>query len=400
MNIKDIKISDYTYNLPASKIAKYPLKNRESSKLLFFNDGDIKEYSFRDIPNLVPKKTCLVSNNTKVVYARLRFRKSTGSMIEIFCLSPYLPADYQEAFAATHKSRWMCIIGNRKKWKQDEIRMNATYGGEDLEIIARKIEPVDNKHIIEFEWNLPITFISVLDCVGDIPIPPYLGRQAESEDKKTYQTVYSKIEGSVAAPTAGLHFTEDVLLELASRQIQTSEITLHVGAGTFQPVKSDTIGSHAMHTEFFTVTKSALQQIIASLGCITAVGTTSVRTLESLYRMGVKKLARHKDFNFVSQWEIYEPTDIGVKDALEALLSEFDDREELQAHTQILIAPGYRFRVTDALITNFHQPDSTLLLLVAAFIGEDWRQVYDFALENNFRFLSYGDSSLLIPHKN
>ncbi|MBN2891118.1 MAG: S-adenosylmethionine:tRNA ribosyltransferase-isomerase [Bacteroidales bacterium] len=396
MEIQKIKISEYTYDLPDEKIAKFPLENRDKSNLLLYKNGNIEKLIFTDIIEELPENNLLVMNNTKVIYARLIFHKTTGSKIEIFCLNPHQPAEYNLAFDAKGKSQWICIVGNQKKWKHGDLELKFDFQGEQKCIKARKIEKLESNQIIEFEWDNDLTFSEVLEAIGEIPIPPYLNRDAEEIDKTRYQTVYSKIGGSVAAPTAGLHFTENVFTGLAKKNITTAEVTLHVGAGTFKPVKSEEIGGHEMHTEFFRVNKATLEQIKAKLGNITAVGTTSLRTIESLYWMGVKRSLNKPDFNYIAQWEIYDLPVIPAEDAFDALLNSLDSDDEIKAHTQIIIVPGYEFKVANNIITNFHQPNSTLLLLVAAFVGNDWRKTYDFALNNGFRFLSYGDSSLLM----
>lgn len=396
MKEKEIKISEYTYNLPNEKIAKFPLQNREKSNLLYYNDGNVQKREFNEIAELLPENNLLVMNNTKVIYARLIFHKITGSRIEIFCLNPYSPSEYNLAFEAKGKCQWKCIVGNQKKWKEGILELNFELNGQEQTLKAEKIEKIGANQIIQFEYDDNLTFSEVLDAVGKIPIPPYLNRDAEDIDKTRYQTVYSKIGGSVAAPTAGLHFTDKVFTELKNKKITTSEVTLHVGAGTFKPVKTDEIGGHEMHTEFFRVNKQTLLSIKKNIGNITAVGTTSIRTIESLYWIGVKKLLNKQDFHKISQWEIYELPTYSVEESFNALLNSLDADEEIKAYTQIIIVPGYKFKVTNNLITNFHQPNSTLLLLVAAFVGNDWRKIYDFALNNEFRFLSYGDSSLLV----
>lgn len=398
MNVQKIKISDYTYNLPDNRIAKFPLENRDDSNLLFYKNGLIEKKKFTNIVEELPENNLLVMNNTKVIYARLIFHKPTGSKIEIFCLNPHTPSEYNLAFEAKNSCVWECIVGNQKKWKQGNLILNFNNKGTEKQITAKKIKKIGANQIIEFQWDNDLTFGEILDIVGEIPIPPYLNRESEEADKTRYQTVYSKLEGSVAAPTAGLHFTENIFEKLKTRNIQTAEVTLHVGAGTFRPIKSEEISGHKMHTEYFEITKENLQKIISNLGNITSVGTTSLRSLESLYWMGVKKYFDKPDYNRISQWEIYELEQIPVKNSLEALLKVFEGNNVkiVQAYTQIIIVPSYKFKVANILITNFHQPNSTLLLLVAAFVGEDWKKIYDFALKNDFRFLSYGDSSLLI----
>ncbi len=397
MNFKDIKISDYSYILPDEKIAKFPIEKRENSNLLFYNGGSINIQKFLEIPDILPKDNLLVSNNTKVIYARINFYKKTGSKIEIFCLKPYQPADYETVFSERKSCKWECIVGNLKKWKEEDLSKTIFINNEEVIVYASKNQKIENKVIVEFKWNGGYTFSEILNNIGQIPIPPYLNRQSQEIDKSRYQTVYSRIGGSVAAPTAGLHFTESIFEKLKNQNIKHAEITLHVGAGTFIPVKTDVIGGHQMHTEFFTVTRKSFNLILNNLGRITAVGTTSMRTLESLYVMGAKKLLEKTDYDFVKQWEVYDLPEFTAKEALEALNGEFNENDELTANTQIIIVPGYKFKIVNSLITNFHQPNSTLLLLVAAFVGDDWKKIYDYALNNKFRFLSYGDSSFLIP---
>ena len=404
MNPKSIKIIDYSYNLLNKKIAKYPLSNREQSKLLVYKDGMISEKKFNQIYEVVPSDSLLVVNNTKVIQARMYFKKETGAKIEIFCLNPIEPADYEMAFSQKNSCKWKCIVGNLKKWKNTILTKKIFLENTEYQINASRVGEEGNSQIIEFSWKEDITFGEILENSGNTPIPPYLNRMPEESDKTTYQTVYSEHKGSVAAPTAGLHFTDSVFQKLKEKNIDIARLTLHVGAGTFKPVKAKKIGEHEMHTEQFFVTKITLNQFIANIGKITSVGTTSMRTLESLYWLGVKiytsKLSdsSNKKDLFISQWEVYElPQNIDTKTALLSLLKYLEDKNAdfLEAATQIIIAPGYKFKVVNNLITNFHQPQSTLLLLVSAFIGDDWNKVYDYALENNFRFLSYGDSSFL-----
>ncbi len=396
-NPKNIRIADYTYDLPEERIAKFPLEKRDNSKLLVYKNGQITHKHFYDLPQLLPADTLLVVNNTKVIYARLIFRKPTGAKIEIFLLNPVRPAEYNQAFQARGQARWACIVGNLKKWKSGELVKIFQTAGKQQTLTAKRVGQTGDNQIIEFRWTGDLTFSEVLDNIGLVPIPPYLNREATPQDKTAYQTVYSKQEGSVAAPTAGLHFTPRVLEDLQKRGIQTAEVTLHVGAGTFRPVKTETIGGHPMHTEYFTVELDQLRKIREKLGNITAVGTTTLRTLESLYWIG-QNLLQDKEPWFVGQWQPYEQQATATPvQALDAIIDYLEsmDKECLEAWTQIIIVPGYRFKITDRLITNFHQPQSTLLLLVAAFVGDDWRRIYQYALDNGFRFLSYGDSSLL-----
>ena len=402
---KNIQIRDYNYPLPDERIAKFPLAQRDQSKLLIYDKGAISEKHFHDLPSLISEGTLLVMNNTKVIQARLYFYKDTGARVEILVLEPAAPAEYQENFARRGSTSWYCMVGGLKKWKQGSLKAEVGIQGEKISIKAERVGLC-----VTFTWDERWTWSEILEAMGELPIPPYLNRPTEESDKRTYQTVYSKIEGSVAAPTAGLHFTQKVLEELDRRGVEREELTLHVGAGTFRPVKSEDIGHHEMHTEHIAVRRHTIERLIAHGGRATAVGTTSVRTLESLYWMGRKLLVKpaltpQEEGNVlhVSQWEPYDiPTrkeQVGAVPALEALLKYMDDNEldVLHASTQIIIAPGYEYRIVERMITNFHQPQSTLLLLVSAFIGEDWRRVYDYALSHDFRFLSYGDSSILIP---
>lgn len=396
--LKKIKIEEYSYDLPDEKIAKFPLANREDSKLLTYNHGIIEERSFRDVPQLLASGTTLIFNNTKVIHARIFFKKRTGATIEVFCLEPCLPADYAQNFAASHQCRWSCMVGNLKKWKDEAIYCTFIHNAQEYQLTATKIEQHAGEVIVEFSWDSDLTFSEVLESCGRMPIPPYLNREAEASDDIRYQTIFSKEEGSVAAPTAALHFSKPVIDNLQQHGVKVSEITLHVGAGTFRPVKSEQIGAHDMHTEHIVVNRNLIRQLRdKSAECI-AVGTTSVRTLESLYWMGVKCLEEYDDFNMISQWEVYDlPDHYSLEQAMQALDNWFEqtNSEQFKAATTIIIVPGYTFHVIDALFTNFHQPQSTLLLLVAAVVGEDWIKLYDYASKHNFRFLSYGDSSFL-----
>ena len=401
MNIRSIKTENYNYILPDKRIAKYPLPNRVHSKLLVYNKGNITHKQFLELPELISRNDLLIFNNTKVIQARLIFYKPTGAKIEVFCLEPVSPPDYAMIFQENETCTWKCIIGNLKKWKQGNLHSEVCINNFTIKVIATKKDAEDNSQIIQFTWNNKnISFGDILEHLGQTPIPPYLNRSSEISDKESYQTVYSKLKGSVAAPTAGLHFTDKLLKSLIKKNIKTNNITLHVGAGTFKPVKSEMIGGHSMHTEQFIIDRHLLSNLIKNLENITATGTTTVRTLESLYWLGVKlKINNNTDFH-IYQWEVYDlPQNIEVKDALHTLLLFMTKHEihSLNASTQIIIVPGYKFRLINKLITNFHQPKSTLLLLIAAFIGEDWKKVYDYALNNDFRFLSYGDSSILIP---
>ena len=404
MNTKHIRIDDFSYPLPEERIAKFPLQRRDESKLLVYNHGSISEHVFHDLPELLPPESLLVFNNTKVIQARLRFRKSTGALIEVFLLEPAEPKEYERMFDAKGHCAWLCIVGNLKKWKGETLVQTITVGDKVLHLTAKRGASYHTSHWVDFEWDdEEVSFAEVLDAVGELPIPPYLKRATQESDKTTYQTVYSKIKGSVAAPTAGLHFTREVLDELHRNGFPTEELTLHVGAGTFKPVKSATIDGHEMHSEHFAVKRSTIESLIRHAGSVVAVGTTSVRTLESLYFLGCMLLHGQGGADpswHVPQWIPYEQTEsVTTERALQALVDymERHDMDVLRASTQIIIAPGYQYRVVDNLVTNFHQPKSTLLLLVSAFVHGDWRGIYDFALSHDFRFLSYGDSSLLIP---
>ncbi|MCQ2336264.1 MAG: S-adenosylmethionine:tRNA ribosyltransferase-isomerase [Paludibacteraceae bacterium] len=399
MSVKDIHIADYTYPLPDDRIAKYPLTDRSSSKLLVYKGGEIKTEIFKSLPSQLPSGSLLVFNNTKVIQARLRFEKETGGKVEVFCLDPVEPSDYQLSFAQKGSCVWRCMVGNLKKWKGGALVKNCEIGGKPLTFSAVKLGGTGMVHTIRFQWSGDdVTFAEILDSLGELPIPPYLNRKTEESDKKTYQTVYSKIDGSVAAPTAGLHFTKEVLSDLDAKGFGSVELTLHVGAGTFYPVKSDEIGGHDMHTEVIAVPLDTIKRIRESIGHIIAVGTTSVRTLESLYFMGCRLLKGNEDM-FVSQWEPYsEEYDVSAEDALDAIMTYLrkNNMDMLHGSTQIIIVPGYKLHIVKGLVTNFHQPKSTLLLLIAAFVGQQWRKIYNYALDNGYRFLSYGDSSLLL----
>ncbi|NOU59213.1 S-adenosylmethionine:tRNA ribosyltransferase-isomerase [Marinifilum caeruleilacunae] len=400
LETQQIEIANFTYELPDHRIAKHPLENRDFSKLLVYRNAKIDERVFRDLPNEIEPGTKMVYNNTKVIQARLIFHKETGARVEIFCLEPLNPADYNLAFQATGKSTWKCIVGNSKKWKSGVLSMSFFVEDKEYKLQAERVQLLDGAQEIQFSWNHDdLSFSEVLEQTGKIPIPPYLNRDTEDGDLVRYQTVYSKYEGSVAAPTAGLHFTDKVFSELDSRGIQREELTLHVGAGTFKPVKSEQIGDHEMHTEHIQVTAESLKSIAAGENGVIAVGTTSVRTLESLYWMGVKILSNSDDPKLLKQWEAYElPKHFSVVESFHAICDYMEENELsfFNAATQIIIAPGYDFKVIKGLVTNFHQPQSTLLLLISALVGEDWRNIYQYALDNDFRFLSYGDSSLLM----
>lgn len=397
--LKNIRIEEYSYELSEGRIARFPLANRESSKLLMYEEGEIKEGVFSDVRRVLKPGQTLIFNNTKVIHARLFFQKETGAHIEVFCLEPFQPADYARNFATSGSCEWSCMVGNLKKWKEGAISCMFDWQGKQVTLQAVKLEAkAGGEVIVRFSWNADLSFSEVLEHCGKIPIPPYLNRESEESDKIRYQTVYSKNEGSVVAPTAGLHFTDAILKDLRSQGVNIEELTLHVGAGTFRPVKAETIGGHDMHTEHIVVPRKLVFSLRDKRAEVIAVGTTSVRTLESLYWMGVKLLEGYTDFNSVKQWECYDlPAHYTLGQAMEALAGWFErsGEEWLKASTTIIILPGYRYRVIDAMFTNFHQPQSTLLLLVAAAIGEDWKKVYAYALAHDFRFLSYGDSSLL-----
>ncbi len=415
METKHIRISDYSYPLPDERIAKFPLARRDHSKLLIYNKGVVGEDVFCHLPHYLPKGALMVMNNTKVIQARMHFHKDTGALIEVFLLEPAEPHDYELMFQATGHCAWYCLVGNLKKWKAGELVRSIEVGGMPVTVRAVRTGEHGTSQRIDFEWepqapqrpNAPttISFAEIIDVMGELPIPPYLNRETQESDKTTYQTVYSKIKGSVAAPTAGLHFTPDVLRALDEHGIDREELTLHVGAGTFKPVKSEEIQGHEMHTEYIAVRRQTLEKLLKHDCQAIAVGTTSVRTLESLYYMGCKLLRNPRLTEaelHVGQWEPYEAvTDspFPVRDAIQAIIDWLDRNGQATLHssTQIIIAPGYRYKIVNMLVTNFHQPQSTLLLLVSAFVNGDWRKIYDYALSHDFRFLSYGDSSLLIP---
>ncbi|MBQ1730764.1 MAG: S-adenosylmethionine:tRNA ribosyltransferase-isomerase [Bacteroidales bacterium] len=404
--IRNININDYNYDLPDEKIAKYPLDERDMSKLLVFDGDKIEEDRFRNISTHLPAGSLLLFNDTKVINARMIFEKETGARIEVFCLDPISPSDYAQAFAQNGRCSWKCLVGNSKKWKDGRLKKSIIVDGKNLDLYITRVREIGNSFEILFEWDNPdICFSQIIDVAGNIPIPPYLNRNSEDIDKVRYQTVYSHYQGSVAAPTAGLHFTERVMVDLKKCNIQSDAVTLHVGAGTFQPVKTDNAAEHEMHTEHFIVKRTTIEKIVQYLGNITITGTTTVRTVESLFCVGAQ-IFENKDVDaeefHVSQWEAYDYKDkYDVREILENLLSWMTAKglEYIRCATQIMIVPGFRFRITDRLITNFHQPKSTLLLLLSAFIGDEWRKVYGYALENNFRFLSYGDSCLFLNKK-
>ena len=401
---KHIKISEFNYPLPDERIAKFPLSVRDESKLLVYRQGEVSEDRFTSLPDYLEPGEMMVFNNTKVIQARLHFRKETGALIEVFCLEPIEPNDYVLSFQQAQKCSWLCMVGNLKKWKEGALKREVEVKGRTITLTATRGECRGTSHWIDFEWNdNTLTFADVLEAVGELPIPPYLNRETQESDKQTYQTVYSKIKGSVAAPTAGLHFTERVLKALDDKGIDREELTLHVGAGTFKPVKSEEIEGHEMHTEYISVNRRTIEKLIAHGGKTIAVGTTSVRTLESLYYIGVlihQNPEANQEELHVKQWMPYEPHPaLTPVESLQGILTYLDrhDMEALHTSTQIIIAPGYEYKIVKKIVTNFHQPQSTLLLLVSAFVKGDWKKIYDYALSHDFRFLSYGDSSLLIP---
>ena len=415
--IQSIRIEDFAYPLPDERIAKFPVEPRDTSKLLLYKGGSIDETVFANLPEHLEANSLLVYNNTKVIHARLFFHKETGARIEIFCLEPLLPADYAQNFQSTERCEWLCLVGNLKKWKNEPLQRTLEVKGSKIQFTAERVGMEDKAQRIRFSWKSlegpTLPFGDLLEEAGQLPIPPYLNRDTQASDETTYQTVFSRVEGSVAAPTAGLHFTPEVLQTLDAKGILRSEVTLHVGAGTFQPVLSEYMLDHTMHSEFISVDKAFLQELTAHLGSVTAVGTTSVRTLESLYWFGYRLLAHpdiHPDEWTLDQWYAYgqmtewqkeaEIKPVATTEALSAILNYLEQNglSVFTASTRLLIAPGYQFHVVNAMLTNFHQPNSTLLLLVSAFLGGDqWRKVYDYALQHGFRFLSYGDSSLLMP---
>lgn len=420
METKHIHISDYNYDLPDSRIAKFPVSPRDTSKLLIYRHGEISDDIFYNLPKYLPQKSLMVFNNTKVIQARMHFRKETGALIEVFLMEPAAPTDYELMFQTRGECSWLCMVGNLKKWKEGSLVRTFDVAGSTINFKATmRRDIIDAKsggtnYWVDFAWDDPqVSFAEILDAVGELPIPPYLNRETQDSDKTTYQTVYSKIKGSVAAPTAGLHFTDKVLAAIDAAGVRREELTLHVGAGTFKPVKSEEIDGHTMHTEYVCVRRDTLQTLLDYDCCAIAVGTTSVRTLESLYYMGVKLEATpdaaEEDLH-VCQWEPYEKADgtpvggnlidgITPQKAISNIIAWLDKNnlKTLHSSTQIIIAPGYEYKIVKVLVTNFHQPQSTLLLLVSAFLKGDWRNVYDYALSHDFRFLSYGDSSILIP---
>ncbi len=399
---RNIDINDFDYPLPDERIAKFPLERRSDSKLLIYRNGDISQSHFHSLAEQLPVGSLLVFNNTKVIRARVIMHKPSGARIEVFCLEPHRPADYEHAFTVKGECEWSCIVGNLKKWKEGQIGIDFDYEGMPCHLRAEIAERGEREHIVRFTWDVDLTFGQLLEHLGRIPIPPYLNRESEEIDLTRYQTVYSKFEGSVAAPTAGLHFTDEMIAQMRTDGFVFDEVTLHVGAGTFLPVKSDNAAEHPMHTEHFEVRLATLENLLAHHGDITAVGTTSVRTLESLPVLGwrIRQGGEPDAERIIGQWESYDiPADYTGREVLEDLIGymQRNGLERLKAATQIMITPlGFRFRIVSRIVTNFHQPKSTLLLLVSAYIGDDWRRMYRYALDNDFRFLSYGDSSLLI----
>jgi len=401
--MKEIELRDYDYVLPSDRIAQHPVAERDRSKLLVLKNNKISSDIFSNIGNHIPAGSLLVFNNTKVIRARILFRKYTGAVVEILLLEPYLPADYELSFSSTKPVEWRCIVGNLKKWKRGAVELKFNKAGKECKLTAEKVCIEGDACIIRFGWACSgSSFGEIIETAGHLPLPPYIEREDTEEDINRYQTVYSRIKGSVAAPTAGLHFTDNVFEKIREHGINRTEITLHVGAGTFKPVKCDNISGHEMHTEHFFVTSETIKTLLANSGRIIPVGTTSVRTLESLYWIGSKAINDpdlYKKGMSLGQWEPYSlQGDVTVSDSLEALLSIMNDNELqiLNASTEIIIVPGYEFKMINGMVTNFHQPGSTLLLLISAWVGETWKKVYSYAIENEFRFLSYGDSSILL----
>lgn len=399
---RSINISDFDYPLPDERIAKFPLERRSDSKLLVYRNGEISESRFCRLAEELPEGAMLVFNNTRVIRARLVMHKPTGARVEVFCLEPHAPADYERAFSVKGEAEWSCIVGNLKKWKEGEVQIAFDYEAKEYLLRAEITERGEREHIVRFRWDVDLSFGQLLEHLGRIPIPPYLNRESEEIDLTRYQTVYAKVEGSVAAPTAGLHFTPEVIADMRERGFGFEEVTLHVGAGTFLPVKSENAAEHPMHTEHFEVRLTTLEALAKHWGKIVAVGTTSVRTMESLPVLAwrIRQSGEADAERVIGQWESYDiPADFAGDEVLRILIDYMRERglSSLKAATQIMITPlGFKFRIVSRIVTNFHQPKSTLLLLVSAYVGEDWRKIYRFALDNGFRFLSYGDSSLLI----
>jgi len=397
----NINIEEYAYNLPNEQIAQFPEAERDMSKLLVYANETISDTHFINISNYIPSDSLLVFNNTKVIRARILFQKESGSTIEIFCLEPVNPPDYEASFNSRGEAVWKCIVGNLKKWKKGVLTKLIVQNGKEYELKTEKIKQSGDSVEIKFSWNRVFTFAEILENIGRIPLPPYINRDDVEEDSTRYQTLFASIKGSVAAPTAGLHFSDRVIEKLKNKGVAFSEITLHVGAGTFQPLKSNNVAEHKMHREHFIVTVNTINVLLQKTGKVIAVGTTTVRTLESIYYIGVHILYNSikEDGFFISQWESYETDyEISMETSLRAILEymQINDLEQIEAATEIMIMPGYKFKIVNGIITNFHQPGSTLLLLVSAWTGEKWKDIYDYALKNNFRFLSYGDCSLLL----
>lgn len=407
MNAQELKITDFTYHLPDAKIAQHPLKERDKSKLLIYRNGQITETVFNKLPTILNENDCLIFNDTKVVHARILFQKESGARIEIMCLEPVNPNDAAICFKQTETCQWAALVGNNKKWKEGLLTKVFEINGTEVTLVAERVKQHLDSYLIKFSWNGGFTFADVIYYAGLLPLPPYMNRDADEEDENRYQTVYAKFEGSVAAPTAGLHFTQSVFEKLTQKKVKTDFVTLHVGAGTFKPVKAEVMADHQMHEEHVIIEKSLVQNLlncIENKNRIIVVGTTSLRTIESLYLFGIQLINKKDNWNKInqmeiSQWEPYNDdnkqiaTNLILKTILEWM--EVKKVNKITGTTQIMIAPPYQIKLADAIITNFHQPESTLLLLVSAFIGEDWRDVYYYALNNNFRFLSYGDSSIL-----
>ncbi len=398
-----IDLREYNYDLPAEKIAQYPLAERDGSRLLLYNGKNISKDIFKNIDNHIPSGNLLVFNDTKVIRARLIFQKESGARIEVLCLEPLSPADYAQSFSTKNRVEWKCLIGNVKKWKEGIISNSFINNDKHYNLFAEKLTPEGDAWRIRFSWNAnDLNFGEVIEATGHIPLPPYLNRPDEAKDAVRYQTIYSRVKGSVAAPTAGLHFTKDVLNRLLTKEIQTTELTLHVGAGTFQPVKSNSILEHQMHSEHFYIPAKTIELILKNMGSILAVGTTSVRAIESLYWLGLKLMVEPMTRPYelyLGQWEAYSMKDqVQPEHSFETILSWMQNNKLscLHAPTRIIIIPGYDFKIINGIITNFHQPGSTLLLLISAWVGDDWKRIYKYAIENDFRFLSYGDSSLLL----
>ncbi len=400
--VPDIDPGAFVYHLPPGRIARYPLENRDQSRLLVYRAGRLSDAFFAELPAQLPPGSLLVRNNTRVIQARLFFHRQSGARIEVFLLDPVDPVDHQQAFASTGSCSWQCLVGNARKWKEPELQLEIPARKEKIILRASREKKEQGESLVRFSWNGSYSFGELLDHTGIIPIPPYLERETEDIDRERYQTVYSRTPGSVAAPTAGLHFTQKVLDELSSRGIPVASLTLHVGAGTFKPIQDNHLARHSMHTERFSVSRESLEQLLNHRGPLVAVGTTSVRTLESLYWLACRMQRQEEEnpFLVLGQWDAYRESNAPARqESLEILLDWMKKKklDQLEGSTQIMIVPGYRFRMTDGLVTNFHMPRSSLILLVAAFIGKDWEKVYRHALETGYRFLSYGDSSLLLP---